>query len=587
MAAVQAIVDNYLRTAAPPTPQHRHQLLKDLLEEGVYGLDVLQSAVHLTASTLALPIPDVMARGMRLYTIPLGFVHKDGREIPRFGSIDLLSQAPVAPNLSLFPELGHTAERATDAQHQSEHLQLPPLDLVCMNPPFTRTCGDNLLFGSLPKLERTRMQRAFQEWCKRNGVEASITAGLGAVFIAVADRCLKTGGRLAFVLPKALLSGVEWGTSRELLRKSYTMEYLIVSHDPERWHFSENTDLSETLFVARKAINEGGTLCLNLWRNPDNPIDALTLAEEVRKLAPKGDAIQTYDLWLGDMKWGEAIYLPDTQFKSLPHWMLPCAYAQSNLNYALLELVKEHRYAQVDLPLAPLDTVGALGPGGNDLWDAFDPVDNPPGFPAFWGRDSKLMQTMSQVPNCYLVKIEQPRRPGRILRDPESLTARASQLLIAGRVRLNTLRTMALIFPTPVLSNVWLPLKLLDGDEDALKALCLWWNSSLYILLMLAHRVETHGAWVAFLRRAIARCPILNVKALPREVLQQMAQAFDALCEQPLLPLPQMVNDSARAQVDMAIAQALGLPDLTPLREQLAREPVICLQPLRQKRMSL
>jgi hypothetical protein len=337
MAAVQAIVDNYMRSATPPRPEHRKQLLKDLLEEGIYGLDVLQSAVHLTASTLALPIPEVMARGMRLYTMPLGFMRENGREVPRFGSLDLLSGAPVSPQLSLYPELGgQTAERATDPQRQPEQLRLPPLDLVCMNPPFTRTCGDNLLFGSLPETERTRMQKAFQEWCKQHGVEASITAGLGAVFITAADRCLKPDGRLAFVLPKALLSGVEWRASRELLSKHYTLEYLIVSHDPTRWHFSENTDLSETLFVARKASDGGGTLCLNLWRNPDNPVDALLLAEEARKLAPAGDTLQTFDLWLGDTKWGEALYLPNARFKSLPNWMLPCAYAQSELNHALL-----------------------------------------------------------------------------------------------------------------------------------------------------------------------------------------------------------------------------------------------------------
>jgi hypothetical protein len=63
-----------------------------------------------------------------------------------------------------------------------------------------------------------------------------------------------------------------------------------------------------------------------------------------------------------------------------------------------------------------------------------------------------------------------------------------------------------------------------------------------------------------------------------------MAQALDALSGQPLLPLPQMARDAVRAQVDAAVARALGLPDLTPLREQLAREPVICLQPLRQRR---
>jgi len=47
-----------------------------------------------------------------------------------------------------------------------------------------------------------------------------------------------------------------------------------------------------------------------------------------------------------------------------------------------------------------------------------------------------------------------------------------------------------------------------------------------------------------------------------------------------------MAADPVRAQIDAAVAQALGLPDLTPLREPLAREPVISLQPLRQQRQS-
>jgi hypothetical protein len=63
---------------------------------------------------------------------------------------------------------------------------------------------------------------------------------------------------------------------------------------------------------------------------------------------------------------------------------------------------------------------------------------------------------------------------------------------------------------------------------------------------MLAYRVETHGAWVAFLRRAIAKCPILNVNALPQRVLVRMAQAFDMLSQQALLPLPQMASDAVR-----------------------------------------
>jgi hypothetical protein len=590
MAALQAIVDNYLRMATQPSPEQRKQLLRNLLEKGVYGLDVLQSAVHLTASTLALPIPEVMVRGMRLYTMPLGFMRENGREIPRFGSLDLLGGAPVAPQLSLYPEFGQTAERATDAHRQPEPLQLPALDLVCMNPPFTRTCGDNLLFGSLPKPERTRMQKAFQDWCKRNGAEASITAGLGAVFIALADRYLKPSGRLAFVLPKALLSGVEWRPSRELLSKNYTLEYLIVSHDPQRWNFSENTDLSETLFVARKASDGGGMLCLNLWRNPDNPIDALLLAEEVRKLAPTGNQMQTFDLWLSDSKWGEALYLPDAQFKSLPHWMLPCAYAQSDLNHALLQLLTEHRYHDTTLTLAPIRVLGELGPDRRDIYDGFEILrsnSTPTSYPALWGHEADKVFTLQHMPNAYLTPLHQPRK-GRPLRNAGLLWNRAGTILLAERMRLNTQRLVALHMDQPVLANVWWSFKLQDTlTDDHAKSLVLWLNSTLGLLLLFGNRQETEGAWVSFKKPLWQELPVLDVEKLPKKVLKRLAQVFNMLCQQALLPLPQMASDAVRAQIDAAIADALGLPDLTPLRERLAREPVVCLQPLRQRRQPL
>ncbi len=581
MAALQAIVDNYLRMGTPPSPEQRKQLLRNLLEEGVYGLDVLQSAVHLTASTLALPIPEVMVRGMRLYTMPLGFVRENGGEIPRFGSLDLLGGAPVAPQLSLYPEFRQTAERATDAHRQPEPLRLPALDLVCMNPPFTRTCGDNLLFGSLPEPERTRMQKAFQDWCERNGAEASITAGLGAVFIALADRYLKPSGRLAFVLPKTLLSGPAWQKSRDLLTNNYALEYLIVSHDPTRWNFSENTNLSESLLIARKASDGGGTLCLNLWRNPDNPFDALLLAEEVRKLAPAGNQMQTFDLWLGHSKWGEALYLPDPQFKSLPHWMLPCAFAQRELRDALLTLQTEHAYAGVKIPLALLRELGELGPDRRGVHTAFDVLhgaSTATQYPAFWGHDAEKVTTLQQLPNAHL----SPK--SGLSEQAKNLWNHAGDILLAERMRLNTQRLAALYIERPVLANVWWPFKLNELDETLrnqyAKSLILWLNSTLGLLLLLGNRQETEGAWVDFKKESLNELPVLDVRKLSRKKINQLDRTFNNLCHQLLQPLPQMASDPVRKQIDQAIAAALGLPDLTPLRECLAREPVICLQPL-------
>jgi len=152
-------------------------------------------------------------------------------------------------------------------------------------------------------------------------------------------------------------------------------------------------------------------------------------------------------------------------------------------------------------------------------------------------------------------------------------------------MRLNTQRLVALHMDQPVLANVWWSFKLQGTlTDDHAKSLVLWLNSTLGLLLLFGNRQETEGAWVSFKKQSLYELPVLDVRALSPAVLQQLAQAFDALCGQPLLPLPQMAADPVRAKIDAAVAQALGLPDLTPLREQLAREPVISLQPLRQRR---
>lgn len=157
-----------------------------------------------------------------------------------------------------------------------------------MNPPFVRSVGGNLLFGSLPD-DRGAMQNELKKRVKT--LQANITAGLGAVFVALADRLLKPGGRRAFVLPHALASGEAWGATRKLLADRYHLEIAVSSYDAERPNVSENNDLSELLFVARKKqtgreLSETTTY-INLWRNPTTIHEAPDLAERIKTL-PEG-----------------------------------------------------------------------------------------------------------------------------------------------------------------------------------------------------------------------------------------------------------------------------------------------------------
>jgi hypothetical protein len=253
MAASQAITDNYVKFKASKNERVEESELpglhKLIIEEMLFGYDVLASAVHLTASTLALLAPETSFKKMSLYSLPLGRMPTGQISL---GSIDYVTSDAIETQLDLMSP--SVMPEAIGQEYEKSVAQLPKLDLCVMNPPFVRSVGGNLLFGSLPEKDRKHLQSELARRLRTNKLSASSTAGLGSVFSAVADRHVKDNGRLALVLPAAVLTGVAWGKTRELIRHSYELEVVVSSHDPTRWNFSENTDLSEVLLLARKKV---------------------------------------------------------------------------------------------------------------------------------------------------------------------------------------------------------------------------------------------------------------------------------------------------------------------------------------------
>jgi len=71
--------------------------------------------------------------------------------------------------------------------------------------------------------------------------------------------------------------------------------------------------------------------------------------------------------------------------------------------------------------------------------------------------------------------------------------------------------------------------------------------------------------------------PVLDVRRIAAKKKARLARSFDELARRHLEPFPNMVEDKTRIRIDTAIADVLGLPDLSVLREMLAREPIVCL----------
>lgn len=343
--------------------------------------------------------------------------------------------------------------------------------------------------------------------------------------------------------------------------------------------------------MARKAKEDSpapasDVVALNLWRNPETLFEALAVADGlVKARAPDVATGQgAASVFVGQDKAGEALAQPWAELKAQELWMLPCAFAQSDLVRAAYHLTRGDvwlpGHGKVGgVPVCPLKRLGRLGPDRRDIHDGFALSQSVTPYPALWGHDASAVMTLAQAPNQYLSPLASAKK-GRGLRKVEDLWPLAGTLLLAERLRLNTVRLVAVRMSKPVLSNVWWPLALREelapGEAD--KALALWLSSTLGLMMLLVHREETEGAWVAYKKPTLEALPVLDVAGFPEDKCAQLAAAYDSLCNEVLQPLPAIDADPVRAAIDAAFERALGLPACSMLREMLAREPVVCLK---------
>ena len=234
-------------------------LHKVMMEEVLYGCDVMPSAVHITGSTLSGVEPSVLFNSSHLYTMPYGRMVDNSVMI---GSLELLQSSNV---LTLF-NTSDPAMRTGSAGEETATQILAEIpdggyDLVIMNPPFTRDTGQegehigvsNRAFAAFNASETD--QRGMG---KRLGERAAGTcyhgnAGIASAFAALADKKIRPGGILALVLPLSAANGLSWKGFRELLARKYTdLEILSIAANGRGMSFSSDTGMAECLVIARR-----------------------------------------------------------------------------------------------------------------------------------------------------------------------------------------------------------------------------------------------------------------------------------------------------------------------------------------------
>lgn len=212
-----------------------------------------------------------------------------------------------------------------------------------------------------------------------------------------------------------------------------------------------------------------------------------------------------------------------------------------------------------------------VGPAGQRIRDAFrdSEASMPDAVRVFNSVSVKLRQAMRGEPEAW-------RRPKP---SKEAMARRyweqRSHLLVAQRFRTTNGLLTGLWSPEPSIGSGWVPVAV-DSQEVA-QALAAWWNSTPVRLMLLNRRSKTldYPAW------SLEQLREIRIPKPDNPAWGALKDAFDATCDDELLPMKQAEECAVRAVIDEAAALALGLsPDvLADWRRRLAAEPTVSNRP--------
>ena len=590
MAAYRQLVRNYAAGNASPDDPALH---RELLENVIIGLDVVQAAVHLTAATLAAMSPSVRFKQMQLDTLRLGM---DEANKVHLGSLEWLA----VPKIQSF--FSTTEEQMGATAGTGRLVPRPRADLVISNPPYTRRGADGgkeaaiaHVFSVAEGDSESRAAITKKTSALLKGTAANQIAGHASSFTVLADLLVNPGGRIALVLPVTALAGESWQEIRRMLSQRYEIEFVVSSHDPDLRSMSYDTGIAEALLVARR-LREGeqpsqrGTF-VNLWRAARQETDSLALVRGITATASTpvlrsdGPPVGGTPLIIGGEPWGEVV---DGPVGAAP-WK-PARWRNVLIGQFAAALERGELWAADGtqlagrIPIAVMGEVCHVGPqhrqirGSLGVFEGYHGWNEQAQFPAIWGLDSSIHQSMLVEPNAWLVpKPEQNHAP---------IWAQSGTLQVTPTVRYNSQRIMAVRTIVQTLGvNTWFTLNFLEDDPVIRSrreiASSLWCNSALGLLLHANHANRTQEGRGIGNKGMLESLPTLDVRRLEAWQLEAAQNIYRDFQDRTFQSFHQCAVDPARIELDERIIRdMLGLGEaavaaVARLRRLLAGDPSI------------
>ena len=520
------------------------QLHPVMMEEVLYGCDVMPAAIHITGSTLSGIQPNVRFDQSRLYTMPYGRQADDSVKI---GSLELLQTSAVQTLFNTSDPALRTGSAGEETAAQvSVDIPDAGFDLVIMNPPFTRATNHegahanvvNPAFAAFESSKADMDAMGQRMTALGKGVSGYHgNAGMASAFAALADKKLKPGGILALVLPLSAAAGSSWQGFRQMLAAGYdSLTVLSIAANGKDMAFSADTGMAECLVVARK-LRHGETSAeqaryISLRRRPPGFAAAAVVANsilspaEIRDVA--GGPYGGTPLTTGDESVGEMLTAPiqsDGRTWGSVRISDP-AVAQAAHALTLSELWLP-RGQKLKLPVLPLGQIGSLGLVSRDIdgpqpRGAFDRAAFSPTatYPALWNHNADKENKIVCQPDSSL----------RVRLGMEQKAETTWQ--VASRAHLNTEFTfgsqpLAVAFTEndSMGGRVWPNVKFSDTRFDY--ALSLWGNSTLGLVSYWWHSTRQQSSKATVSVRTAESLPVLDFRALTDDQLTLAQEIFD------------------------------------------------------------
>ena len=556
-------------------------LHRTMMEDVLYGCDVMPSAVHITGSTLSGLEPSVIFNDSHLYTMPYGRMQDGSVSI---GSLELLQSSNVLTLMYTSNPAMRTSGKGEEAVQQIRaEVQDEGYDLVIMNPPFTSATNHegahaDITNPAFAAFNATRAdQTAMGNRANRLGDDTCYhgNAGIASAFAALGHKKLKPGGVLALVLPLSVANGLSWQGFRDMLDDHYTdVTILSIAANGRDMSFSSDTGMAECLVIARRLrldeAPQDRERFTSFSQRPQGFAHASSLAtrlldgSRVRNLedGPYGGT----PLMVGEELTGETITTP--RGENGENWgaVRLSDYSLAQTAYALSQskLWLPGNASSVALKTALLGVVGRLGLVDRDITGPaprgpFDKAAPSPTatYPALWNHNARHETRMVCLPDSQLLVRQGMEAKAADVWDTSSRTHLNRDFTFGSQALAVAFTDMESIG-----GRVWPNVIFSNKEYDF--AFSVWGNSTLGLLAYWWHSSRQQSSKAGMTIRSATSLPVLDFRALTNEQLLMAQAIFNDFRDKELKPAFLADADPNRALLDRrVVCDLLGFDEET------------------------